>query len=239
MSIIRDSFARMLQMRIVTASILLLLVVVMVLLGFWALLFGLVVAYFLSLYEIFDLPQHERQGKGFKLKVALIISFGFLCGAIVLYFNQTLFVFSCILVWIFDASAFAVGSALKGPRLVPRISPNKTLSGVFGGLLGVILVYFLCTKVTHFQQWVAPLLLLSDIPRSFVHNPIAYYAAPFLFAFFAQSGDLLLSQVKRMSDISNFSGLLPGHGGTLDRLDSMMGGWVCALILLASNFLVT
>jgi phosphatidate cytidylyltransferase len=115
-----------------------------------------------------------------------------------------------ILVWSIDIFAFVGGSILRGPKLSPSISPNKTWAGFISGILaGVGMGY------------AASLWLL---PGS--HS----WVGLFFLSLVAQFGDLLESKAKRLANIKDSSPLIPGHGGLLDRLDSLIGvGFVLAL----------
>lgn len=106
------------------------------------------------------------------------------------------------LVWSTDTAAFAGGKLLRGPKLVPSISPNKTWSGFAAGMIiGTVVGY-----ETSF--WLFP----------GVFNLLGIA----LLVLIAQGGDLLESQAKRWSDTKDSSFLIPGHGGVLDRLDSLL-----------------
>lgn len=106
------------------------------------------------------------------------------------------------LVWSTDISAYIGGRLLKGPKLAPSISPKKTWAGFFAGMVGgSTMAYF-----TSF--WL--------LPDTFSLWEII------AFVFIAQVGDLLESKAKRWSEVKDSSFLIPGHGGLLDRLDSLL-----------------
>ena len=107
--------------------------------------------------------------------------------------------------WAADIAAFLVGSALKGPKLLPQFSPNKTWSGFFGGLLAASLA---AGAVARF------LPMGLDPPKA---------AALGLFAGLAtMAGDLWESMLKRRFGVKDSGDLIPGHGGLLDRVDGLM-----------------
>jgi phosphatidate cytidylyltransferase len=108
------------------------------------------------------------------------------------------------IVWATDIGAFIAGRSIGGPRLAPRFSPNKTWSGLVGGIVCAVAV-----------GGVAGLLLQSD------HlGPLLLVSG--LLAVVAQIGDLAESIAKRHFGVKDSSGLIPGHGGLLDRLDGML-----------------
>jgi phosphatidate cytidylyltransferase len=108
------------------------------------------------------------------------------------------------LVWATDIGAYAVGRAIGGPRLAPRFSPNKTWSGLAGGVV--------CAAAA---GAVTALLLGSS-----AIGLVALLSGAL--AVVAQAGDLVESVAKRRFGVKDSSGLIPGHGGLLDRLDGML-----------------
>jgi len=104
-----------------------------------------------------------------------------------------------------DTGAYAVGRLVGRHRMAPRISPKKTWEGAVGGYLaGVAAVFGLNAAMDTGVAWatIAPFALLMPVC--------------------AQAGDLVESWMKRRMGVKDASGLLPGHGGFLDRLDSIL-----------------
>ncbi|MBO4262242.1 MAG: phosphatidate cytidylyltransferase [Clostridia bacterium] len=109
-----------------------------------------------------------------------------------------------------DVAAYLVGSIVKGKKLCPIISPNKTISGAiggfFGGVAGSIAVYF----ITGYHMWN-------------VFADVAFFAAVgIVCAFLTEFGDLVESQIKRKLGVKDMGKLLPGHGGVMDRIDGLL-----------------
>lgn len=102
-----------------------------------------------------------------------------------------------------DTVAFLVGSRFGKRPFFPAISPKKTLEGAVAGLVSQTLSF-------------AALGLLADIPG------VQALILGCLVAIAAQSGDLIESQLKRAARVKNSSNLVPGHGGLLDRIDSLV-----------------
>ena len=105
-----------------------------------------------------------------------------------------------------DTTAYAVGRAAGRRKLAPSISPGKTWEGAVGGLFGAA------------AAAVALVALLDGIEDRVLPAVVLGLAIGIL----AQAGDLLESKVKRMADAKDSGRLIPGHGGLLDRLDSLV-----------------
>lgn len=111
-----------------------------------------------------------------------------------------------------DTAAYFVGSAIGGPKLCPNISPNKTIAGALGGLAGsvvlTVLVGWIFTRCVPDYTGFPPLWA----------NALVGLAGGVA----AQMGDLFASLVKRHCNIKDFGHIFPGHGGMMDRLDSIL-----------------
>jgi phosphatidate cytidylyltransferase len=110
-------------------------------------------------------------------------------------------------IWATDIGAYAVGRILRGPKLAPTISPGKTWSGCIGGS---IIGWWSCTV------FASVFLIQTDHFRI----SIGWFAVGLVIA--SHSGDLLESWTKRRFGVKDSGTLLPGHGGLLDRLDSLL-----------------
>lgn len=109
-----------------------------------------------------------------------------------------------IVVWTTDTAAYFVGRGLGGPRLAPRISPSKTWSGLCGGVLGAGLVGVVAAALAGLER------------------PVQAGWAGAVLALVAQAGDLAESALKRRAGVKDSGSIIPGHGGLLDRADSLM-----------------
>jgi phosphatidate cytidylyltransferase len=112
-----------------------------------------------------------------------------------------------LVVWATDIGAFVFGRAIGGFRLAPRISPNKTWAGLFGGMFSAFVISVLVAVI-------AGVRLPQDL--------VAIGAAGAVLAVVEQIGDLVESGVKRHFGVKDSGRLLPGHGGLLDRLDGLL-----------------
>ena len=119
-----------------------------------------------------------------------------------------------VMIWASDVGAYFFGKLIGGPKMMPNISPNKTLAGLVGAL-------------------VMPAFILS-VYSIFIAGEgfsIVYILAGGLIGLAGQGGDLLISFVKRKADLKDTGALIPGHGGLLDRIDSMMLATPVALFI--------
>jgi len=103
-----------------------------------------------------------------------------------------------VAVIIFDGFSQIIGQLVKGPKLIPSISPNKTISG----FLGATLMLFV-SEYVFFHQ-----------PHALIYSLVV--------AVVSLVGDLFASYIKRKAGVKDYSALLPGHGGFLDRFDSLL-----------------
>jgi phosphatidate cytidylyltransferase len=114
--------------------------------------------------------------------------------------------------WASDIGAYAVGRAIGRHKLIPTVSPGKTVEGALGGLLASMLVAWV---YVHFVLRTATHLDFSFPPAGALLFGAVVSAA-------AQIGDLVESLLKRGAGVKDSSHLIPGHGGVLDRVDSLL-----------------
>lgn len=112
-----------------------------------------------------------------------------------------------------DIFALYVGSTVRGPKLCPAVSPNKTISGAIGGLVGSLLASLLVGCVAY---------LTAVGSRELLPAWGHYVLLGLIGGVAGQVGDLFASLIKRHCGVKDFSNLFPGHGGMLDRLDSVI-----------------
>mgnify|MGYP001055800379 CR=1 FL=1 len=150
--------------------------------------------------------------KKIEFQDVLVTSFGFIYVAL-LFFTLMLIdhleikhaiwlVF--VISWSCDSLAYLTGLAIGKHKLSPAISPKKTIEGAFGGIVGSMLGCFI------FAYFVMPQYVTSITVLGFVGSV------------FSQTGDLSASLIKRKIGVKDFGRLFPGHGGVLDRFDSIL-----------------
>lgn len=120
-------------------------------------------------------------------------------------FGSSLTLFLFLITWLNDTGAYFIGTTIGRHKIFPKISPKKTVEGFFGGIIfsiltGIIAKQFLNINISNFS-WIGICFLLSIS---------------------AHAGDLSESLLKRFAGVSNSFDLLPGHGGILDKIDSLL-----------------
>jgi phosphatidate cytidylyltransferase len=109
-----------------------------------------------------------------------------------------------LLLWAYDTLAYLFGTWIGKYKMTPRISPKKTWEGFTFGTLFTVLIAWLLARIVHPQLTTEWLILGGIVPVT------------------ATVGDLMESHLKRISDKKDSGSLIPGHGGILDRIDSLL-----------------
>ena len=107
------------------------------------------------------------------------------------------------IIWVTDVFAFFSGRILGGKKLAPEISPNKTWSGLFGGVIASAVIGFISAFM-------------------FSGGVVFFVVASVILSLIEQVSDLIESKFKRIFGVKDSGNIIPGHGGVLDRLDGMM-----------------
>lgn len=174
----------------------------------WILMAGMIVEALFSWHEETSVPRLFATGYGLlytALLPALIVRIG------LDYIGQPILLSLIIMIWIVDSVAYFIGMSFGKHRNVTRVSPRKSVEGFLAG----VLVPFIVVFILYVSRW--------EVVDYRIMLMIAFAAG-----FFGQLGDLAESMLKRYCGVKDSSRLIPGHGGILDRTDS---------ILLAGSFL--
>ncbi len=122
-----------------------------------------------------------------------------------------LMLFAMFCAWITDSAAYFVGSFLGKHKLCPKISPKKTVEGAIGGVLGCVIASVILYAV-----------FVNFVFKAESGNYIAVALMSAILSVVGMCGDLTASVIKRNFGIKDFGKLIPGHGGMLDRFDSII-----------------
>ena len=132
------------------------------------------------------------------------------------------FIFVLIICVFTDIGGYFIGKIFKGPKLT-KISPNKTISGVFGSYIFSFLAIYILIFVFEIQIYKDKIILALFFT--------------FLISTISQVGDIMISYFKRLSNKKDTGNLIPGHGGLLDRIDGMIFAYPFTYLLIFLNFL--
>ncbi|HMK06058.1 MAG TPA: CDP-archaeol synthase [Flavobacterium sp.] len=171
----------------------------------------LIATLFVSVKAVLFLFNHNKQSLDHTSKYVYLIGYVILPVILITkipnadnIFNPKVIISIFVLIWTNDTFAFIVGKTIGKTKLFERISPKKTIEGFLGGLLFAVIFSVLIAKyyIMHpIYQWVIIALILS---------------------LFGTVGDLVESKFKRMAEVKDSGKIMPGHGGMLDRLDSII-----------------
>jgi phosphatidate cytidylyltransferase len=131
------------------------------------------------------------------------------------YHAGALVFWTFIVTWATDIFAYFAGRAIGGPKLAPKISPNKTWAGLIGGMVGA-----------SFCGWLAARYFELGTPFLWIGATMGLLA---------QLGDLYESWEKRRAGIKDSGSIIPGHGGVLDRLDGLLAVATAVMVILLLN----
>jgi len=206
------------KQRIITAAICLPLFLVLVWLGGWWLGVLLAVLFLISCLEYANLVRHMHSPQPIRWYVPGIVylAAGYMCMFALREAGAILWLF--LVGWCTDTAAYEVGRRFGKQKLAPKISPNKTWEGTIGGCIAAVVIGGLYAAI-------------------FLHvHIITAFFVSLLVSCVGQAGDLLESYVKRRAGVKDSGKLLPGHGGVLDRFDSMLLASIVLYILVLLLF---
>ena len=205
---------KVLQERAVSAAVLIPIVLFAVIWGGLPFYIMIIVLAAISAYEWVAMVRKMDDTALHVLWGLVYIAVGFLC-CIVIREQQSLnaAILFVIMVWAADIGAYFAGKYFGGPKLAPQISPNKTWAGLGGACdsAGLVAVFYylgvMIFSAEAFFSWAGLMFM---------------FVVGVVIAIVAQGGDLLISYMKRKAGVKDTGALIPGHGGLLDRIDSLL-----------------
>jgi phosphatidate cytidylyltransferase len=169
---------------------------------------GIAFILLLLAYTVITKNRFTFEDAGFSILSAIYVGIGFY------FFMETrvaglVYIFySLFMIWATDSGAYFIGKAIGKRKLWPEISPNKTIEGSIGGVVCALVVSVL-------------FVIFSKINA----NVFQLMAITIVLSVFGQIGDLVESAFKRHYNVKDSGNILPGHGGILDRFDSLLFVW--------------
>lgn len=208
-----------LTLRIISSAILIPVVVSLIAIGEWFFIGLVALCIAIALVEWSNIAKHIPATRF--LKCALILTgflylgFSFFEMSYLREQNNGLFwtVLFMICIWASDSVAYLFGKTMGGPKMSPTISPNKTWSGYAGALLGPALILA-------GEQSLLPMTGFDSPSIGITLHLAALWGLAIGIA--GQSGDLMISAMKRKAGLKDTGAIIPGHGGILDRIDALL-----------------
>jgi len=162
-------------------------------------------ALFFLTYTVITKNRFTFDDVGFSIVAILYVGVGFYFLIETRERGLEYILFAMFLIWATDSGAYFIGKSYGKNKLWPEISPNKTIEGFFGGILSALIVGIIFQAVTNFTESYLHLVVIT-----------------IFVSVFGQIGDLVESALKRHYDVKDSGTILPGHGGILDRFDSLL-----------------
>lgn len=156
---------------------------------------------------VFDQKDFHIDSLGFPVFTSLYLGIGFHSFIAARFTSLIVLLFALFIVWSTDIGAYMIGRKIGKHKLAPSISPNKTVEGAIGGIVCAVVVsaLYLWKFGDHFP-YSMPMMLIFVV----------------IFSIAGQLGDLVESSYKRFYGVKDSGKILPGHGGILDRFDSLL-----------------
>ncbi|MFC5683048.1 phosphatidate cytidylyltransferase [Flavobacterium sp. MAHUQ-51] len=126
-------------------------------------------------------------------------------------YNPKIIIGLFLLIWTNDTFAYIVGKSIGKHKLLERISPKKTIEGFLGGIIFAIFTGYLISKY-----------YISPKPEFSQQSILIWTSIAAIVGIFGTIGDLIESKFKRIAGVKDSGNIMPGHGGVLDRLDSVI-----------------
>lgn len=146
---------------------------------------------------------------GFPVIVSLYVGMGFQNLVLARAAGIETVLLALLIVWATDIGAYMIGRQYGKHKLMPSVSPNKTIEGAIGGIVSAVVVALI-------------FLLIYPSQQHFGYEMWLMLIFVAIFSVVGQFGDLVESSVKRHYEVKDSGNILPGHGGILDRFDSLL-----------------
>ena len=198
------------KQRIISAMVLIPLALYAIFYSKSVFMFAMIAVAILMTMEWVDITKTAEDQKKWRLIGFLYILIPVFSAVKIRLYDADVLFWMFAVIWSTDIFAFFAGRSFGGPKLAPSISPNKTWSGLAGGVIASMLIGFMSSFM--FQGGVFFFIFIS-----------------LFIALLEQASDLFESKIKRIFGVKDSGNIIPGHGGVLDRLDGMM--FVAPLVL--------
>lgn len=177
-----------------------------------AFVYVLVIIIVMAAVYVFTFPRYDFKQISYAIVGALYIPLFVTSIYLIRTLNDGKYVFWLVFIssWICDTCAYLVGCNIGKHKLAPVLSPKKSIEGALGGVAGSVIVAFIFAYFVEYK-------LFGGTNHSTEYMIICFFGA-----IISQVGDLFASAIKRNNDIKDYGTLIPGHGGIMDRFDSVI-----------------
>lgn len=169
---------------------------------------GIALVLLLLTYSVITKNKFSFEDVAFILISAIYVGIGFYYFIETRYGGLVYIFYSLFIIWATDSGAYFIGRAMGKRKLWPEISPNKTVEGFIGGIVCAVIIGIIFALFTNINATVSSLIGIT-----------------IFLSIFGQIGDLVESAFKRHFNVKDSGQFLPGHGGILDRFDSLLFVW--------------
>lgn len=165
-----------------------------------------ILLFILFLLKMFSANPTEKviEEVSYNFFISLYIPFLFTFLSLLKNIGYEWVLFLCFVIWASDSFAYFTGVALGKHKLIPKVSPGKSVEGLIGGAIGALIVAYFFNKYLLGQSLTIAAIITVDVIAAGV------------------IGDLIESMMKRSAKVKDSGSLIPGHGGVLDRFDSLI-----------------
>ena len=177
-------------------------------------------------YAVFSKGKINIKNMSLVFSEIFFIIFGFTSILSIRYFEGGEFLYLLIFIsaWITDTGAYFTGVKIGKTKLIPDVSPKKTVEGAIGGIICCVLAFVIYALVL--------LIFFDKKPNFFIYILLAL-----ILSVVSMIGDLIASLIKRVYNKKDYSNLIPGHGGIMDRFDSILATSAVMYVLLNIPFI--
>lgn len=173
------------------------------------------VLYVILLFAVTLLNPKEvtPQQVAFTFTMSMLLTYAFSSFLLILAKQHGLFYFilACNCAWVTDAGAYFIGSFFGKHKMAPEISPKKTIEGAVGGVVTSLIAAVIISLIYQYTVLESGAV---DLVTVLVVTPV--------FSVAGMMGDLIASYIKRSCNLKDYGNIMPGHGGVLDRFDSLL-----------------
>jgi len=175
---------------------------------------------------------HSTRDTAYSVAGVMYVATGIIAAQLLSIYSTQLVLLLFIYIWLNDTGAFIIGSLIGKHRLFERLSPKKSWEGFFGGLALVLIASLALGYTGVTMRW------LGTTPYFGVGPYMIVYGLPLVAVIFSTLGDLYESMIKRSVGAKDSGRIIPGHGGLLDRIDSMLFVMPAAAIFILACILI-